>query len=199
MVNKLKRKPRQALTAEQIAENDPMLLCKRMHVKYTEADKLDPKTLTFQQRNICIEYLYVYEGLEKYAISNFLKVSRGTVNRICRLVDTRLAMQLKLKGFSTWDVVARLKKHRDGVKRRAMERGNLTLYDQAEYRFWEEMRKLGVVYEKPAEANVNVTFSGKLAGALVDIANDVEEQEIINLDKENDVYALKKANTQGEG
>lgn len=190
-----KRKIRRILTPEEIEKYDPIGLCKRLQERYKGEDKLRPEDLTKRQRRIVIEYLYLREGLGRYEIANFLKMTRVGVTYVIKDVDSRIAASVKARGFSTWDIVARLSKHCDRVKAKALEQGNLAAYDRAEYRFLEELRKLGVVYEKPTETTINVNLNNNtgLAGELVSIVQEVEERKVIDLDAENDIYGVKKA------
>ncbi len=117
-------------------------------------EPLEPSELTRIQKIQLIEYLKYSEALSNVEISDFLKIHRITVAKRLVDIDEQFTMGLENKGFTVWQIIAKLKRTCSYVKKLARLKGDGDLYLKAELAFINECQKLGVVYEKPLAVDV---------------------------------------------
>ena len=119
-------------------------------------EPLEPSELTRVQQIQLIEYLKFCKALSNREIADFLKIHRITVAKRLDELEEQQALELQEKGFNVWGVIHRLKMTVEYVKKQARIKDDPDLYLRAVTTYINQCQKLGVIYEKPLEANVNV-------------------------------------------
>ena len=114
-------------------------------------EPLVPSGLTRVQQIQLIEYLKYCEALSNVEISDFLKIHRITVSKRLNEINEQFTMELENKGFTVWQIVAKLKRTCSYVKKLARIKGDGYLFLKAELAFIHECQALGIVFEKPQE------------------------------------------------
>jgi len=116
--------------------------------------KLKPETLKGDTRDLVIEYLKQHEGLYNYEIARLLKVHRDTIKRRMTIIETRRAVELQEKGFSTWDIAQKVISTTDYVMRKARDTKDFKLYLDAFHKSIDRLQGLGIVFEKPQQVKI---------------------------------------------
>jgi len=117
-------------------------------------EPLEPSELSRVELIHLIEYLKYCEGLFDTEIADFLKMHRVTVSKRLAEIDEQQTLELEEKGFSTWDIAQKVIAHTDYVMRKARDKGDFKLYNDAFHKSIDRLQGLGIVFEQPQEVKV---------------------------------------------
>jgi hypothetical protein len=90
-------------------------------------------------------------------IVDYLKLHRETIANRLKAIDKEHRQELESNGFSVWEVIYKLERACEYVKRQATITNKPELYWKATLDFIDQCQKLGVIHEKPQEIDV-LTF-----------------------------------------
>jgi len=116
---------------------------------------LDPKDLTRTQQNLVIEYQKYSEALSNVEIADYLKLHRETIANRLKAIDKEHREALESNGFSVWEVIYKLERACEFVKRQSRIMNKPELYWKATLDFIDRLQGLGIVFEKPLELEVS--------------------------------------------
>jgi len=116
---------------------------------------LDPKTLTHSQQNLVIEFKKYSEALSNVEIADYLKLHRETIANRLKDIDKENIQELENNGFSVWEVIYKLERACEFVKRQSRIMNKPELYWKATLDFIDRLQGLGIVFEKPLELEVS--------------------------------------------
>jgi len=119
-------------------------------------EPLEPSELSRVEQIHLIEYLKYCEGLFDTEIGFFLKMHRITVSKRLAEIDEQQTLELEEKGFSTWDIAQKVLSTTEYVMRKARDKGDWRLYDDAFHKSIDRLQGLGIIFEKPVEVDLKI-------------------------------------------